>query len=73
MFGYQSEKSFFQLGASEFLLNRTSNTILAANETQNFQLSSLFNWEYQLESNKAFLYSEKIDMPSIINTDFMFK
>lgn len=55
MFGYQSEKSFFQLGASEFLLNRTSNTILAANETQNFQLSSLFNWEYQLESNKTIL------------------
>ena len=55
MFGYQSEKSFFQLGASEFLLNRTSNTILAANETQNYQISSLFNWEYQLENNKTIL------------------
>lgn len=29
--------------------------------------------KYVLESNKAYLYSEKIDMPTIVNTDFMFK
>ena len=56
LFGYQSEKSFFQLGGSEFLLNRTSNTILIGNETQNFQLSALLNWEYQLEDNRTILF-----------------
>ena len=55
MYGYQSEKSFFQIGGSEFLVNRTSNTIIPENETQNYQFSSLFNLEYQLEDNKTIL------------------
>jgi len=55
MYGYQSEKSFLQIGGSEFLLNRSANIIIAENETQNYQFSSLFNLEYQLEDNKTIL------------------
>lgn len=29
--------------------------------------------KYQCDSNKAYLYSEKIDMPTVTNTDFLFK
>jgi type IX secretion system PorP/SprF family membrane protein len=56
MYGYQSEKSFFQIGASEFLLNRTTNTIITNEPNQNYQLSALLNAEYQLDDEKTILF-----------------
>ena len=56
MYGYQSEKSFFQIGASEFLLNRTTNTIITNEPNQNYQFSALLNVEYQLEDEKTILF-----------------
>ena len=56
MYGYQSEKSFFQIGASEFLVNRTINTIINNEPNQNYQLSALINAEYQLEDEKTILF-----------------
>ena len=55
MYGYQSEKSFFQIGASEFLVNRTINTIINNQPNQNYQFSALLNVEYQLEDKKTIL------------------
>ena len=56
MYGYQSEKSFFQIGASEFLLNRTTNTIITNEPNQNYQFSALLNLEYKLEDEKTILF-----------------
>jgi len=56
MYGYQSEKSFFQIGASEFLVNRTINTIINNQPNQNYQFSALLNVEYQLEDKKTILF-----------------
>ncbi|MEY4051693.1 MAG: type IX secretion system membrane protein PorP/SprF [Chitinophagia bacterium] len=55
MYGFQSEKSFFQIGASEFLVNRTINTIINNEPNQNYQISALLNVEYQLEDGKTIL------------------
>jgi hypothetical protein len=56
MYGYQSEKSFFQIGASEYLLNRTTNTIITNEPNQNYQFSALLNLEYKLEDEKTILF-----------------
>jgi hypothetical protein len=56
MYGYQSEKSFFQIGASEFLVNRTTNTIINNEPNQNYQFLALFNLECQLTDNKTLLF-----------------
>lgn len=55
IYGFQSEKSFFQIGASEFLVNRTINTIISNQPNQNYQFSALLNFEYQLEEDKTIL------------------
>lgn len=56
IYGFQSEKSFFQIGASEFLVNRTINTIISNQPNQNYQFSALLNFEYQLEEDKTILF-----------------
>jgi len=56
MYGYQSEKSFFQIGASEFLVNRTTNTIINNEPIQNYQFLALYNLECQLTDNKTLLF-----------------
>lgn len=56
IYGFQSEKSFFQIGASEFLVNRTINTIISNEPNQNYQFSALLNLEYQLEDDKTILF-----------------
>ena len=56
MYGFQSEKSFFQIGASEFLVNRTINIIISNEPYQNYQFSALLNLEYQLEDDKTILF-----------------
>jgi type IX secretion system PorP/SprF family membrane protein len=56
MYGYQSEKSYFQIGASEFLVNRTTNTIITNEPNQNYQFLALFNLEYQLADNKTLIF-----------------
>ncbi len=55
MYGYQSEHSFFQLGGSAFLLNRTANTLISEEANQTYQYLALLNVEYQLEDDKTIL------------------
>jgi len=56
MYGYESEKSYFQIGVSEFLVNRTTNKLIANEPNENFQFLALLNFEYQLEDNKTLLF-----------------
>lgn len=56
MYGYQSEKWYFQLGASGYFINRTANTDAKDDPTQTYQFLSMLNMEYQLEDLKTILF-----------------
>ena len=56
MYGYQSEKWYLQLGASAYFINRTTNSDINEDATQNYQFLSMLNMEYQLEDLKTILF-----------------
>lgn len=70
IYGFQSEKSFFQIGASEFLVNRTINTIINNEPNQNYQFSALLNFEYQLEEEKTILFH--VDYQNRLEKEFFY-
>jgi len=51
--------------------SQVGNTLTADQKTTLMKIRDLD--KYQCDSNKAYLYSEKIDMPAVTNTDFLFK
>jgi type IX secretion system PorP/SprF family membrane protein len=70
MYSSVSPNSFFQLGASTFYINRSSNTQAYEKVNQSFQTLGLLNFEHVFNENQTFLIHA--DYQNRLETEFFF-